>query len=257
MIRLHLSVISLIACVAMAFARPSGPSQPASRQRDYSAIATKASRFFSFGEWANAAAMYELMLEERPKVEKTYVDAIVVAGMRELPDYQMSLVDRAQQHLIPLQRLFDGVRKTSFAIGHADLYRQLLEMVQQRQPWLARSIDRQLLDYYLTRQNADMIEHYARIMLKGAPDNADFLNALAYSYLLQGRMDEAMAGYARTLVYHPSDYTALLALGCYYHGIGQTAEARPYLESAWRIRQSPDIAAMLAPEKPQSSKRRR
>ena len=40
--------------------------------RDYKTVATKAARFFKYKDWPNAAAMYELMLEDSAKVVDTY-----------------------------------------------------------------------------------------------------------------------------------------------------------------------------------------
>ena len=58
--------------------------------------------------------MYELMIEDSAKVCDTYAHAIVTAGMRNLPDYEMSLLERAQSQLIPLDSVFQGVRRVSF-----------------------------------------------------------------------------------------------------------------------------------------------
>ena len=84
--KLCMAVVLLVGCA----------SANAAVTRDYDAIATKAARFFHYREWTNAAAMYELMIEDSAKVCDTYAHAIVTAGMRNLPDYEMSLLERAQ-----------------------------------------------------------------------------------------------------------------------------------------------------------------
>lgn len=213
--------------------------------RDYAATAAKAERFFKYQEWANAAAMYEVMLEDSAKVVDTYAHAIAVAGMRNLPDYEMSLLERAQKNLIPLDSVFEGVKTVSFAMGHNSLYENFLLLVKERQPWLTRSIEKQLLRYYMFRGNAPEIIRYSKIMLSGAPDNAEYLGNLAMGYMLDGNDDEGIAVYKRLLDYHPDNYKALLMLGNYYDMKGDTAQALGYLRHADSIRATPYVTEIL------------
>ena len=137
-------------------------STDAPRRPDYGSVAVKAQRFFKYGEWPNAAAMYELMLEERPKVCDTYAHAIVTAGMRSMPDYEIALAEKAQANLVPLDSLLQGVRRVSFSLGQTSRYEHFLLLLKERQPWLGRSIDKQLLRYYLFRRNGPGIIRYSR-----------------------------------------------------------------------------------------------
>ena len=205
-------------------------------KRDYAATAAKAERFFKFQEWANAAAMYEIMLEDSAKVVDTYAHAIAVAGMRNMPDYEMSLLERAQAQLIPM----DSVLR-----GHNSLYENFLLLVKDRQPWLTRSIEKQLLRYYLFRRNAPEIVRYSRVMLSGAPENAEYLGNLAFGYMLDGDEENGIATYKRLLEYHPDNYKALLMLGNYYDLKGDTAQALRYLCHADSIRSTPYVTALL------------
>ncbi len=217
-----------------------------SRRPDYASVAVRAQRFFKYGEWANAAAMYELMLEERPKVCDTYAHAIVTAGMRHLPDYEIALAEKAQANLVPLDSLLQSVRRVSFSLGQTSRYEHFLLLLKERQPWLGRSIDKQLLGYYLFRRNGPGIIRYSRIMLSGAPDNADFMLALAQGFLLTGDYDEAVAAYKALLDRHPDNYTALLYLGNYYKDKGVAADALHYLQRARDIKATPYVDRQIA-----------
>jgi hypothetical protein len=213
--------------------------------RDYAATAAKAARFFKYQEWANAAAMYEIMLEDSAKVVDTYAHAIAVAGMRNMPDYEMSLLERAQKNLIPMDSVFHGVQRVSFAMGHNSLYENFLLLVKQRQPWLTRSIEKQLLRYYMFRSNAPEIIRYSKIMLSGAPENAEYLGNLAMGYMLDGNDAEGIATYRRLLEYHPDNYKTLLVLGNYYDMKGDTLQALRYLRHADSIRATPYVTQLI------------
>lgn len=219
--------------------------------RDYEATAAKAQRFFKYQEWANAAAMYEIMLEDSAKVVDTYAHAIAVAGMRKLPYYQMSLLERAQANLIPMGDVLRGVQQVSFAMGHNSLYENFLLLVKERQPWLTRSIEKQLLSYYMFRRNAPEIIRYSRIMLSGAPDNAEYLSNLATGYMLEGNDTDGIATYKRLLEYHPGNYKTLLVLGNYYDLKGDTAQALRYLRQADSIQPTPYVTEILKRLAPQ------
>lgn len=211
------------------------------QRRSYEATAQKAERFFKYGEWANAAAMYELLLEERPKECETYAHAIVTAGMRDMPDYEMALLDRAQANLVPTDSLLSDVRRVSFSLGCTSQYEKLLLLMKERQPWLGRSIDKQLLRYYLFRHNGEEVIKYSRIMLSGAPDNAEFLLALAQGQLALADYAGAMNTYRTLLAYHPDNYTALLYLGNYYKDRNDPQEALFFLRRALVIKPTPYV----------------
>ncbi|WP_289859237.1 tetratricopeptide repeat protein [uncultured Muribaculum sp.] len=215
-------------------------------QRDYATVSAKAERFFKYQEWANAAAMYEIMMEDSAHVAGTYSSAIAVAGMRQLPDYQMSVFERSQKNLVPMTKVLDGVREVSFSLGKASLYENFLQLLLKRHPWLGRSIDKQLLDYYILRRDGKGIVDMSRIMLSTAPGNTSYLNSLADGLILQGKYDEAVNAYRQTLAMDPNNMTALLALGNYLLISEQPDEALPYLRRANAIAPSPYIAELIS-----------
>lgn len=232
-------VTAIVMIVSWGTAVASAPS------RDYAEVKVKAERFFQFKEWPNAAAMYELMLEDSAKVADTYCHAIVAAAMRDMPDYEMSLMERAQQNLIPVDTIFAGVRRVSFSIGHTSLYENFLNLVKERQPWLKRSIEKQLLGYYIFRRNAPRIIEYSKIMLSGAPGNRQYMYDLAQGYLLDGQTGEGIATFKKILEKHPDDYESLLVLGNYYADNGQDAVALEYLRRAYAIKPTPYVKKLI------------
>lgn len=214
-------------------------------ERDYANISAKAERFFKYKEWANAAAMYELMMEDSASVASNYSDAIVVAGMRNLPDYQMSVFERSQQALVPMAQVLQGVRQVSFSLGNAGLYEKFLYLLLERQPWLGRSIDLRLLDFYMFRRDAEGIVRLSKVMLSTAPGNVGYLNSLADGLMLQGKYEESADTYRQVLSLDPDNMTALLALGNYLMISDKPDEALPYLRRANSIAPSPDLAARI------------
>ncbi len=220
-------------------------SQAAVNSRDYKTVAAKAARFFKYKDWANAAAMYELMLEDSAKVVDTYSHAIVVAAMRKLPDYEISLLERAQQQLIPVDSIYSGVRRVSFAMGQTSLYEEFLMLVKDRQPWLKRSIEKQLLSYYVFRRNAPMIIEYSKIMLTGAPDNRQYLASLADGYMCAGDEAQGIDVYRKLLSLYPDDYDTLLILGNYYYIKGEKEPALSYLLQADSIKSTPYVRELV------------
>ena len=214
-------------------------------KRDYDQIAAKASRFFKYQEWANAAAMYELMIEDSAKVTSTYGHAIVVAAMRKMPDYEISLMERAQQNLIPVDSIFNAVQHVSFGLGQSSLYENFLLLVKERQPWMKRNIEKQLLNYYLFRRNAPEIIRYSEIMLSGAPENVNYMTSLAQGYMLAGEEEAGIVKYKDILSLYPDDYNTLLTLGNYYAIKNYRTDALTYLQRADSIKPTPYVSELI------------
>ncbi len=214
-------------------------------QRDYANISAKAERFFKYQEWPNAAAMYELMMEDSASVASNYSRAIVVAGMRDLPDYQMSVFQRSQTNLVPMAQVLDGVQQVSFSLGNASLYEDFLKLLLKRQPWLGRSVDRRLLDYYLFRRDADGIVRMSGVMLSTAPDNVVYLSTLGQGLMMLGNYQEACDVYRRILILQPDNACALLALGNYLYINDRPDEALPYLRKANSLSPSPYLVGLI------------
>lgn len=216
---------------------------------DYASIARKAERFYAEKEWASAAAMYELMLDQRPSSATTYGRAIVTASMLERPDSEMLLMEQSLKHRVSIDSVFSAVESQSYALGRADIYERFLLLVKERQPWMTRSVDAYLLHFYTFRRTPDKMIEMAQSMLKGMPENVRFLSLLAGGYMYKGDMELALATYLKILDIDPDNYEALLELGNYHllrfyadrSGTDHRLQALKYLKAASAIRRTPYV----------------
>lgn len=232
--------ISLIALLAALSASATG----------YDTLAVKAERFFGYGEWASAEAMYSLMLEQHPEIPDTYAHAIVAAGMLHNTPLQMHLTDMALTSQVPIDSIFTSVERTSFSVGQTSLYQDYLLQCRDAMPWLTRSINGYLLRYFTYRRDAQGMITYSRMMLDGMPEDEKFLYPLAQGYLLAGDDTQAIATYLRIIDINPKAYQALLYLGNYYAQRAQSdgsarTLATDYLRRAMEINPTPHVQSLL------------
>ena len=212
---------------------------------DYTLTERRAERSFGFGEWAQAGALYELMLDERPDRAPVYARAIVAASLQCDTTRSVQLLERAMAHGVPLDSVVDGVRASAFGAGEASVYADFLLRTRARMPWIARAIDARLLHYYDMRGDGPQIVALAETMLNGLPDSPRYLALLARGHMLQGHEAEAEAAWRRILQADPHNLEALRALGCRLMAGGHTAEARTLLERAQAIEPTPYIQSLL------------
>lgn len=211
----------------------------------YPVLSERADRFFSQKEWNQAAAVYGLMLDERPEVPQTYGRAIVAEGMRGDRAAQQRLMARALDHHVPFDSVFSRVREFSFSLGKTNLYADFLLSLKEQYPWMKRTIDSYLLQYYTFRRNGTEMLRLSDAMLAGAPDNLGFLTLRAKGYIYEGEFDKAMDTCRRILELDPDNYEALLTLGNYHIQRDQPAQALPLLERAYMLRPTPYVATQL------------
>ncbi len=221
----------------------------------YPRLELKADRFFNQREWAQAAATYDLMLDERPREPDIYGRAIVAGQMAGDTVAATRLFEMALDHHVPFDSVFAGVRSTSFRLGRSDLYERFLLDIKEEHPWMRRTVNAYLLRYYSFRRDGANMVAYADIMLQGAPDNIDFLSTKAQGEMLTGKPDQAAATYQKVLTLDPADYPALLELGNLYamraeKTTGPDAEkylalAVGYLRKAFDIKPTPGVEATL------------
>ena len=189
----------------------------ASGQTPYSRLELKADRFFSQGEWAQAAATYYQMLEARPDVAATYGKAIVANAVRGDTLAEMELMVKALNAKVPFDSVLSRVRSTSFSLGKSNLYGDFLLRVKEAYPWMRRPMDNYLLRYYSYRKDGAKMVEYSRMMLQGDPSNTAFLMSLAQGAMLCGDYAQGVRAYESILAVSPADYDALVALGNYYY----------------------------------------
>lgn len=216
----------------------------------YPALRTRAERAFHFEEWASAAALFDLMLEQKPDVPRTYAQAIVANAMCGQTDRTSELTTSALDNHIPFDTVFSNVREWSFFIGQPTLFENFLKQNREAHPWMRRTINAYLLKYYAFRRDGASMIEYAGLLLPGAPDNVEFLSVLADGYMLTGRFGEGVATYERILDIYPDNYDTLLTLGNWHmlHSEGSdlhSGEARRYLERAYALRPTPHVRQLL------------
>lgn len=220
---------------------------------DYEALRVKADRFFEQKEWPSAAAMLDLMLDKHPDVASTYGRAIVVAALRGDTVAEMELMNRSIVNYVPFDSTFAAVRSVSFSLGKTNLYEDFLLRTKMSEPWLARTVDAYLMRYYAFRCNPAKMVEYSRLMLKGMPDNVDFLSTLARGLMLDGNAGGAVDTYQRILDIDPGNYDALLEIGNYNYMCWREnksdraalSRARAALSQAQTIRATPYVSETL------------
>ncbi len=230
-----------------------GVAWVAAATTSYNELKTKAERFFEQREWASAAAMYDLMLDREPKVTATYGHAIVVAGMRSDSENQLRLMREATLNYVPFDSLFNSVEQVSFSLGKTHLYEDFLLMVKGEDSWMTRTVDQRLMAYYSFRRNPERTVEYAKIMLKGMPDDVGYLASLAQGQAGLGHWEEALATWKRILEIDPVNYDALLEVGNYNYmqwernaGCGECrAEALNAFDQAQQLHPTPYVAQMM------------
>lgn len=240
-------------------------------QTPYSRLELKADRFFSQGEWAQAAATYYQMLEARPDVAATYGKAIVANAVRGDTLAEMELMVKALNAKVPFDSVLSRVRSTSFSLGKSSLYGDFLLRVKEAYPWMRRPMDNYLLRYYSYRKDGAKMMEYSRMMLQGDPSNTAFLMSLAQGAMLCGDYAQGVRAYESILAVSPADYDALVALGNYYYienraalGYGDEVDdgglpvakplysgpyadkARAYLARANEIHPTPHVTSLLS-----------
>lgn len=225
----------------------------AAQATGYEALEAKAARFYRYQEWPSALAMYQLMLDARPDVASTYCHAIIAAASGGENSETVRLLGQSLEAHVPLDSIYDGVRRLAFEQGDAGLYEHFLEDVAEAYPWMKRNIDARFLDYYTWRRDGEGMVEYAGRMLRGMPDNVAYLTALADGYFTLGRDNEAVATYNEIVALDPSNYHALLVLGNYYYNRsrqdspddGALELARQYLGRADKLRPTPYVTSLL------------
>lgn len=217
----------------------------AQAETSYDEIAVKASRFFEHKEWASASAMYSLLIDGQRVSPDVFGHAIVSAGMRDAGGEQNMLVRQALEAHLPIDSVFGATRVAAFEAGNAPLYEKFLIATKEREPWLTRTVDAYLLDYYLFRDDGPGIVRLSQTMLDGLPGNEGFMYKLARGQVICGDVEDAVATYRAIVDNNPVAYDALLYLGNYYAMKGNEAQAAEYLSRAYEIRPTPYVERML------------
>lgn len=219
--------ISLVLCLAVALC--------ASAQNSFQATTAKAQRFFDNHEWANASALYTMLIHEQPTSRDLYGKAIVVSSILNDTVRSQHLLRQALSYNVPLDSVMADVKMYSFEARQPHLYENFLK----------RAINAQLLKYYTFRSDAPEMEKYAQLMLKGTPDNSSFLLSLAQSYMLQDKVPQAVEIWQKIIANHPDNYDAIINLANYHALTGNSDAALPLYTKAYDLRPTPYVQAAI------------
>ncbi len=237
-----LTIVFALVCAATGMAQTDASNDFSA---SYENTQGKADRFFDHQEWASAAAMYNFMLQQRPKVPDTYGRAIVATEMLGDTLRSMTLLSDAMHHGVSLDSVLTNVQKYSFQIDEGHLYEHFMLQAVVNNPWMERPLDAYLLRYYMFRRNGPQIIVYAKKMLGGAPDNQEYQLDLADGYLQDGQTAQAVEVWRRIAEGENPNYEAPLQLGNYYNLTGDRHQAHEYLERAYRLKPTPYVEAQL------------
>ena len=169
---------------------------PAYGVNPYPQLEVKAERAFGYGEWASAAAIFDLMLEQKPDVPGTYGRAIVANGMRDATSEQMRLLSQALDNHVPFDSVFANVEYSRAMLEGAPDNTAFLES-------LARG-------YMLTDRIPEGLATYKRI-LTVEPDNYNVLLTVGNWYAMHpDGVEDGRIYLERAYALHPTPYVAKL-----------------------------------------------
>lgn len=214
-------------------------------QSKYGNARAKADRFFHYKEWGSAAAMCNLMIQERPNQSEPYSRGIVAYEMLGDTLQPMQLLRQAMQYGVPLDSVLSGVQKQAYACGRGAIYEDFMLRAARQNKWMERPLDAYLLRYYSLRSDGPRIVEYAQKMLRGAPRNAAFLLTLADGYMLIGKPESARETWEKVLEIDPRNFDALLCMANLLQIDGQREKALEYFRRAYGVRPTPYIADMI------------
>lgn len=237
------TVAIAIAMVTVGLCCISATSDP---NPEYVRQQSKAQRYFDEKEWLNASAMYTLILTREPSNTAVYASSIVSHYMSADTIGAVTLMQQAMDNLVPFDSLLTVVQQRAMVAGSGTMYENLLIQARKCYPWLVRSINGHLLDYYNFRNNGPMIVQYAGLMLEGAPDNCAFMRCLARGHLLCGNMDSAAEVWHSILSSDPDHLDTLIDLGTYHYNAGRRQEALSLLSRAYQLAPSPYLAHLIS-----------
>lgn len=234
MLRKYVILILSLACALAAGA-----------QSKYDNAKVKADRFFQYKEWGSAAAMCNLMIDERPELAEPYGRGIVAYEMLGDTLRPMQLLHRAMQYGVPLDSVLTGVQRQAYDVGRGSIYERFMLQAARENKWMERPLDAYLLRYYAMRRNGPQMVAYARKMLAGSPRSTAFMLTLADGYMLTGRPELAAETWLRVLDIDPDNLDALLSLAEKARIDGDRLAALGYFSRAYKVKPTPHVAASI------------
>ena len=181
-----------------------------------SILQRKAETHFENREWREAAAMFNVLINESPSVLELYAYAVASNDLGGDKRGVMAAVELSEKSGIPLDSLFDKTRQLCTAIGNNGIYERMLLCIKGEQPWFKRIVNKYLLRFYMERKENAKALAIADEALLSFPDNIRLLNAKASILADSGDLSGAADCMALVLRLDSTAMEARLFLGKYY-----------------------------------------
>lgn len=188
----------------------------AAAQEVNSILLRKADTHFENGEWREAAAMFNVLINESPAVLELYPYAVASNDLGGDAKGVMAAVELSEKNGISLDSLFLKTKLLCTALGYNGVYERMLLCIKREQPWFKRMVNKYLLRFYMERKENLKAIGIVDEVLSSSPDNLTLLNAKASILTDCGDLTGAAACMERVLDIDSSAWEARLFLGNYY-----------------------------------------
>lgn len=176
----------------------------------------KAVLHFNNEEWREAAAMFNVLINESPSLLELYPYAVASNDMAEDGKGVIAAVELSEKSGIPLDSLFCKTYDLCSETGNVDIYERLLLCIKNEQPWFKRIVNRYLLRFYMERKDCSKAAAIVDELLETFPDNPELMKAKAEILTESGDIDGAAGCMEKVLAVDSKSTDARLFLGNYY-----------------------------------------
>lgn len=207
------------------------------------AIEARARRAYDAEEWASAQALYAVASENSTN-PGLHARMMVAAEMLGDTAAAPSALERAMQSGVPVPDMLDSLELCFKERGRYDMYGNMLRRIAGRRPYLRRPVDARLLNYATSRRDGEAMIKYASRLLAGLPDNAAFIDALAWGQLYCGHYADAEATWRKGIEANPDNAALMINLGELLAD-SKPSEALELLKRAYILAPTPALAARI------------
>lgn len=182
----------------------------------YETLAKKAANHYENRAWRESLAIYDLMLDMKPRVTDVYIQAILASSLLEDNSSVMKYVEGSEKNGIPLEDIFKGVDAKARRMSNSGIYENMLRLIKEKQPWFSKLVNNYLLNFYQFRNDASKTLIIADELLVSSPDNVEYLKAKANAFFILGNDSSAITIYKNILTVEATDFDAASFLGNFY-----------------------------------------
>lgn len=206
-------------------------------------VNSRARRAYDAGEWASAQALYAIASQNSSDAG---LHARMVAAAEMYGDTAAAVpaIERAMTAGVPLAAMLDSVETYLRSQGRHAAYCTMLQRLADERPYLRRPVDVRMLNYAKARRDGAAMVKYARRLLAGLPDNADYIDALAWGLLYCGDYDGAEKAWRQGIETDGDNAVMLINLALLLVD-SRPDEALTLLQRAYATRPTPALAAQI------------